>query len=187
MLRFMVAYHSEEGQTEKVAHHVARHIENRGQVARLIRTDDVDDISDAGAFDAAIIAGAVHLGAYGPALAEFVTKHAGELNQVPSTFLTVSLSAASDDPLDLVGTEKHALEFQQETGWSPEHTQFVAGAVRDRETSLPKRLMIHAIMWMKGVELDASGTTEFTDWRALDRFVTGFVAEVAASRADARL
>jgi len=187
MLRFMVAYHSEEGQTEKVAHHVARQIENRGQVARLIQTDDVDDISEVGAFDAAIIAGALHLGAYGSALTEFVSKHAGELNKVPSTFLTVSLSAASDDPLDLVGTEKDALEFQQETGWSPEHMQFVAGAVRDRETGLLKRLMIHAIMRIKGVELDPSGTTEFTDWGALDRFVTGFVAEVAASRADARL
>jgi len=187
MLRFMVAYHSEEGQTEKVAHHVARQIENRGQVARLIQTDDVEDISEVGAFDAAIVAGSLHMGAYGPALAEFVSKHSGELNKVPSAFLTVSLSAASSDPLDLVGTERDALEFQEETGWSPEHTQYVAGAVRDRQTGVLKRLIIHTIMRLKGVGLDPSGTTEFTDWRALDRFVTGFVAEVAATRADARL
>jgi len=187
MLRFMVAYHSEEGQTEKVAHHVARQIENHGQVARLIQTDDVDDISEVGGFDAAIVAGSLHMGAYGSDLAEFVTRHSGELNKVPSAFLSVSLSAASGDPLDLVGTEKDALEFQGETGWSPEHTQYVAGAVRDRQTGILKRLVIHAIMRIKGVELDPSGTTEFTDWRALDRFVTGFVAEVAATRADARL
>lgn len=187
MLRFMVAFHSEEGQTEKVAHHVARQIENHGQVARLISTDDIEDISEVGGFDAAIVAGALHMGAYGFALKEFVFKHADDLNKVPSAFLTVSLSAASDDPLDLVGTERHALEFQQETNWTPEHREYVAGAVRDRQTGPLKRLMIHTIMWMKGVKLDPSGTTEFTDWPALDRFVKGFVAEVVASRSDARL
>ena len=181
MQRFVVAYASQAGQTEKIAHHVARTLENAGQIARLIDIGSEDDISDVGECDAAIIAGPMRMGVHGPALAAFVREHRQMLNAVPSAFLSVSLSAASPDPRERHEAEDRAILFEEETGWRPDHTRIVGGAVHDRAHNPIIRFILHAILKRKGVALDPSGNTEFTDWPALDRFVLAFMRDVAAS------
>lgn len=176
MLRFAVAFSSQEGQTERIAHHVAREIENRGAVARLVNVQDPEDCAQVGDYDAAIIAGPVHMGAHGAPLTAFIAKHAERLNQVHSAFLSVSLAAASDDPAERKGAEAAAETLCQETDWRPDTTLLVAGAVHDRQTGFFKRLVLHAILRRKGVALNPSGDTEFTDWETLDAFVRDFVA-----------
>ena len=177
MLRFLVVFSSSEGQTEKVAHHVARQLENRGHVARLINAQDTSDPTAIGQFDAAVIAGSLHMGSHGPALAAFVSERAKALNGVPSAFLSVSLSAASEDHDDIQGAVDAVRTFERETGWTPSRTQLVAGAVHQRQYGLLKRLLMGTVLRGKAAELDPSGETEFTNWRALDGFVALFAAE----------
>lgn len=181
MQRFVVAYASQAGQTEKIAHHVARMLENAGHLARLIDVASEDDISDVGDCDAAIIAGPMRLGTHGPALTAFVSEHCAMLNAVPSAFLSVSLNAASTDPKDRRDAEARATWFEAEIGWRPEHTKIIAGAVRDRAHHPIMRFFLHTLLRRKGVALHPSGNTEFTDWPALDRFVLEFTREVAAN------
>ena len=180
MQRFVVAFASQAGQTEKIAHHVARTLENAGQIARLIDVGSEDDISDVGECDAAIIAGPMRMGMHGPALAAFVAENREMLNAVPSAFLSVSLSAASPDPRERHEAEDRAVLFEEETGWRPDHTRIIGGAVHDRAHNPIIRFILHAILRRKGVTLDPSGNTEFTDWAALDRFVLEFMRDVAA-------
>jgi menaquinone-dependent protoporphyrinogen oxidase len=186
MLRILVVFSSSEGQTEKVAHHVARQIENKGCAARLVSAHATDDAAAIGDFDAAIVAGALHMGAHGPALATFISEHADALNAAPSAFLSVSLSAASDDPADVAGALEAIKDFEAATGWTPRRTQLVAGAVHDRQMGFFKRLLIHTLMARKGVELDPSGNTEFTKWPTLDRFIGDFVDLVEKTAAGGR-
>ena len=183
MLRFLVVFSSSEGQTEKVAHHAARQIENRGHAARLISAHRPGDLASMGDFDAAIVAGAVHMGAHGPALATFVSEHATTLNAVPSAFLSVSLSAASGDSADIAGALEAIKDFENATGWTPRRSQLVAGAVHDRQMGPLKRLVIHTLMRRKGVDLNPSGETEFTNWPVLDRFIGEFTALAEKSSA----
>ena len=183
MLRFIVAYASLEGQTDKIAHHVARQVERRGHVARLFDVRDAERAADAGDFDAAVIAGSVHMGTHDQALAAFVTQHLEALQSVPSALLSVSLAAASSEASDRQGATEIAKAFQEATGWEAGHTKLVAGAVDDRRYGFVKRAFMHALLNRKGVALDPSGYTEFTDWPALDRFVREFVAEAVGRQA----
>ena len=186
MFRFIVAYASLEGQTEKIAHHVARQIENHGHVARLFNTRDAKFEADTGEFDAAIVAGSLHMGDYEPELTEFVATHAETLNRVPGSFLSVSLSPASADPDDRHDADTRAAQFIQTTGWKPGRTEQVGGAVHERGYGFFKRLLVHAALRRKGVTLDESGNTEFTDWPALDQFVRAFVTEAVTGAAEQR-
>ena len=97
----------------------------------------------------------------------------------PRPFLSVSLSAASDDHEDIQGAVDAVRTFEHDTGWTPHRTQLVAGAVHARRTNFIKRLLLGSVLRKKGVELDPTGETEFTNWPALDDFVALFVAETA--------
>ena len=189
MLRFMVAYHSPKRDRRRRSRTTSR--DRSRTVARwrgLIQTDDLDDISMVGGFDAAIIArcfayGRLWIGTRGIRLEAFRRTQQGPFG------LSLGLAVGRLRAIHWIWSARREKRwsFRRRPAGAPSITQYVAGAVRDRQTGFLKRLIIHTIMRLKGVELDPSGTTEFTDWKALDRFVTGFVAEVAATRADARL
>ena len=178
MRRVLIAFTSHEGQTRTIAHHVARQIEDRGPVCRLI--DLSEDRFEAGAddCDAAIVAGSIHRGAYDPLLAGFIMRHAASLHQVPSAFLSVSLAAASDDQDERAALDEIARRFLAEVGWMPDHIEHVAGALHDREMNFVEREILHAIVDSKGVQRHPSGHTELTDWPKLDAFIARFVAQV---------
>src|SRR5690606_9112113 len=97
MLRFLIAYASREGQTDKIAHHIAHRLENDGALIRLIDLKARETEAGADDYDAMIIAGSVHVGRFDPALSSFVMRHGEALRRCPSAFLPVRLSAASHE------------------------------------------------------------------------------------------
>lgn len=174
MRRVLVAFASQEGQTNHIAHHVARQLENRGLLVRLI--DILEGGTEAGADDceAVILAGSIHRGNYHDALSSFIMRHGPRLRAVPSAFLSVSLSAASDDAGEQAAIDEIARRFLSENGWAPDRVKQVAGALHDRELGYVVRQVLHSILDSKGVARHPSGNTEFTDWSDLDQFVAEF-------------
>lgn len=187
MPRVLVAFASHQGQTEKIAHHLARQLEDRRCTVRLVDLIAVGRgaESDAGCddCDGAIIAASLHIGRFDAALAGFLMRHGPAIGRKPSAFLTVSLSAASADDGERRAVEEIAQTFLAETGWLPEHVLQVAGAIHDRALGPLERFTLHAIADAHGVARHPSGDTEFTDWTALDAFTRTFAVEIAA-RAD---
>jgi len=184
MRRVLVGFASHQGQTEKIAHHLARQLEDRGLAVRLVDMIGAARAgeSDAGAddCDAAILAGSLHLGRYDAALASFLMRHGPAIGRGPSAFVTVSLSAASEDETERRAVEEIAQRFLYETGWLPEHVLHAAGAIHDRRMNPVERFALHAIADAHGLDRHPSGDTELTDWAALDRFARDFVGEVKA-------
>lgn len=183
MRRVLVAFTSQEGQTHHIAHHVARKLEDKGFLVRLI--DILEEETEAGADDceAMILAGSIHRGSYHHALSSFIMRHGPSLRAVPSAFLSVSLSAASDESNERAAIDEISNRFLAENGWSPERVQQVAGALHDRELNFVERQVLHKIIDSKGVVRHPSGNTEFTDWTELDRFVFEFAQLVPPPRA----
>lgn len=181
MLRYLVAYASREGHTEKVAHHVARRLEDDGQLVRLIDVKTHETEAGADDCDAMVIAGSVHIGQFDTELANFVMRHGEALRRCPSAFLPVSLSAASHEQSERNAIDEIARRFVAEHGWAPDVIYHVAGAVHDRQLNSIERAVLHAIVDSKGVERDPSGDTELTDWAALDGFVRSFEALVQSN------
>jgi len=182
MRRVLVAFASQEGQTQHIAHHVTRKLEDKGLVVRLIDVLKAETEVGADDCEAAIIAGSIHRGAYDAALAGFIMRHGASLRAVPSAFLSVSLSAASDEAAERAAVDEIARKFVAENGWAPDSILNVAGALHDRQMNVFEREVLHAIVDSKGVQRHPSGDTELTDWAAIDRFVWDFAKLVPASR-----
>ncbi len=174
MLRYLIAYVSREGQTEKIAHHVARRFEDHGGVVRLL--DIAAQESEAGVddYDSTVIAGSVHRGHFDAELPAFIMRHSVQLRRCPSAFLPVSLSAASHDESERSAVDEIVQHFLAGLGWMPDIVLHVAGAIHDRRLGPLERAILHTIADTHGVERDPSGDTELTDWAGLDRFVRAF-------------
>ncbi len=179
-LHVLVAFASQEGQTEKIAHHCARGFEDRGHLVRLIDLRSPGAQVEVGSIDAVILAASIHLGQYDPALASFIVRHGAGFGRMPSAFISVSLSAASHDPAERGAIDEIARRFLHESGWQPDHVEHVAGAVHDRELNALERMVIHRIVDAHGVARHPSGDTELTDWQALDAFLRRFAGEFEA-------
>lgn len=180
MRRVLIAFTTREGQTHTIAHHVARQLEDQGCLTRLI--DIAANEPDAGAdtCDAAILAGSIHRGSYDAALAGFLMRHGPSLRAIPSAFLSVSLTAASDKPRDHAALDEITQRFLAEVGWTPDRIKQIAGALHDREMNTFERAILHTIVDSQGAERHPSGNTEFTNWADLDAFIREFAATIPA-------
>ena len=176
MLRYLVAYASREGQTEKIAHRMARRLEDSGELVRLIDIKGQESEAGADEYDAMIVSGSVHRGEFDPELSRFIIRHGEALRRTPSAFVCVSLSAASHEASERSAIDEIAQRFIAEHGWMPDLVHHVAGAVHDRRLNALERVILHTIVDSKGVERHPSGSTELTDWADVDAFVRSFEA-----------
>lgn len=174
-MKLLVLYATTEGQTRKIARHVADRLADAGHGVELLNATEAEGL-DPGRFDRAVLAGSLHAGGYQAALAGFAQRHAAALNAMPTLFLAVSLSAAGDDAEDWAGLTKCLDAFLSETGWTPGHIAHVAGAFRFSEYGFLKSWAMRRIAAVKDPEARPDQDREYTDWAALDRTVEGWMA-----------
>ena len=169
MDRILIAYTTEEGQTAKICGRIADRLAAHAfdPVIHNIRVDD--SVPDG--LTGAIVAGPVHLGAHSATLRTFVRDNRDKLSALPSALISVSLQSGSPDAEERDEMRSLAEDFLAETGFKPLFLHTAASAVRDARIGPLRRVVLHWILRRRGVDLDPSGDTEFTDWPALDRFV----------------
>lgn len=177
MSHFIIVYASHEGQTQKVAHHVARQVENLGHTARLINVGDAEKDADAGDFDAAVIAGDLDSSERAAALAQFVQDHKPALEAAPCALLSVRLEAGMKEASGKRAVQDGINTFEEMTSLRPDRTLPVGGAYHDRGHSGMARALHHVWMHLKGITPDPSGHTELTDWQALEAFIREFITD----------
>ncbi|MCX7645630.1 MAG: protoporphyrinogen oxidase [Rhodobacteraceae bacterium] len=175
--RIAIVYATTEGQTRKVARFAADRLVQAGHAVELLRAEDAEGL-DLGRFDAAILAGSVHVGAFQGALKGFAYAQAEALARLPTLFLPVSLAVAGDDPDDREGIEEVVEGFVRDTGWRPGRIEHVAGAFRFGEYGVLKSWAMRWIARQKGEAAPARGEDrEYTDWErlgsALDDWAAG--------------
>jgi menaquinone-dependent protoporphyrinogen oxidase len=71
--------------------------------------------------------------------------------------------------------------FIAQTGWQPARTLAVAGALAYTKYNFLLRLVMTRIARKAGSSTDTSRDWEFTDWAAVDRFVTEHIRPALAS------
>jgi menaquinone-dependent protoporphyrinogen oxidase len=179
----LVVYATREGQTRKIAEHVAATLRGRG-----VEVDVVDARSPPAALDrygTTILAASIHQGKHEPELIAFAKAHAAELARRPTALLSVSLTeATSEDPTAAPEARARAAaevqrtidELCAETGLHPSQIRRVAGALLYRQYGIFKRFMMRMIVGKQGGSTDTSRDHEYTDWAALDAFVDQLAA-----------
>jgi menaquinone-dependent protoporphyrinogen oxidase len=179
MVRVAVRYGTTEGQTEAIAERMATVVTRAGHdatlrdVRALPATVSFDDV------DAVVVGASVHAGSHQRYVRRFVTDNAAELNRLPSAFFSVSLTAAGGSDADR-GTARSLLEaFLEGTGWEPDATTVVAGALKYSEYGPVTRFVLKRIAGRAGGDTDTSRDYEYTDWAAVEAFAADFVDRLA--------
>ena len=180
-MNILILYATTEGQTEKIAAAIAGHVRAAGHELALANITEVDDV-DLAAHDAAILGASVHMGRYQASLVHFIHDHVAALNNCPSAFVSVSLSAASDEADERAEIEAIAGRLFDETRWRPDHVHHAAGAFRFTRYDFFRRWAMKYIAVSKGEEVNMGEDKEYTDWAALERFVGEFLAAAAGEK-----
>jgi menaquinone-dependent protoporphyrinogen oxidase len=168
-------YASTHGHTGKIVARIADIMRAEGLKVEVAEMGETADHLIR-ACDVVVVAGSVHRGSHQPELVEFVRRHRHLLQERPSAFVSVSLTAADDEDKEMRAETRRMIdEFVEDTGWTPDRTATVAGAFQFSEYSPFERLVMRLIARRHGTEIDPWEDLELTDWNAVEEFTQQFV------------
>jgi len=177
MSRILIAFHTVEGQTARIAEHLAAELRQQG--------DDVDvyDVEHApmpDGYDAVIVGDSIHATNHSRALTRYLKANAAQLNAKPSALFQVSLTSTNPDDEHTAAAQKLVHELLERTGYEPDAVALFAGALVYTQYGWLKRHVMHAIVKREGGDLDMSRDYEYTEWEAVDRFAADVHAIASA-------
>lgn len=190
MKPILVLYATREGYTERIADYVAAGLRRAGHAAKVHNAKGLGEPFALSSFSAAILAASVHLGRHEAEVESFAKKHCLELDRMPTAFISVSLSeagaednAASPERRAQSTADVHRMfeDFVKRTGWHPGRTVPVAGALLYSKYNFLVLFAMKRIARTAGASTDTSRDHEFTDWQALDRFVSEFMSSLPSA------
>lgn len=194
-MKIAVLFASREGQTRRVAEHLAAALRARGAEAEARDVAGPARALPLDGYAAVVLAAPVHYGRHERALADFVTARRDALARLPNAFVSVSLSQAgverptsSPDRRARSAAEvaRALAAFTRETGWQPERVWPVAGALAYTKYRPLVRWLMKWIARRVGSTTDTTRDHDFTDWSALDRYADELFDAARAHGADAR-
>lgn len=174
-MKILIAYGTTEGQTRKIADHMATAARNAGHAVDVHKCTDGENKEDVNSFDAIVVAASVHQARYQPAIYRFVEENLNTLRATPSAFVSVSLSRTFTEGMELA--EQYYKDFANETGWQADLVHHAEGAIRYTEYDFFKIQTIEHVVFKGAKKMPPKvGNPEFTDWSALDAFISEFIA-----------
>ena len=175
-MKALVLYATTEGQTHKIARFVADQLKEHGYETAI---SDLNNAPPApNGYDLVIAGASVHIMKYQAAAAHYLKEYATELNQVKSAFLSVSMTAASDNQESWTELERITDHFLKFTGWQPTKVLQVAGALKYTKYDFFKKFVMRMISEKEGRKTDTDHDYEYTDWVALSGFLEALVKQV---------
>ena len=183
-----VLYATREGQTKRIAEHLAARLRSRGLQAEAHNVKDRPDDIDLNRCGAAVLAASVHIGRHEAEMVEFVKSNLVQLGQIPTAFLSVTLSEAGAERTEsspeqrarsAADVQKMIEDFCRQTGLRPKYVKPVAGSLLYTKYGFIVRFVMKQIAKRAGGGTDTSRDYEYTDWIALDRFTDRFAEEIS--------
>jgi menaquinone-dependent protoporphyrinogen oxidase len=166
-MRILVLYGTTDGQTRKICEFIAERLRSTGDLVTLAEATASQHGIDLNDFQAAILAASIHAGRYQKAVVEFARARHGRLNQIPSAFVSVSLSTVDSDSEERESLATITQNFQGYTGWTNGEIHHVAGAIRVSGYNFFRRWAMRMLAWEKKLKLEPGKDLELTDWNAL--------------------
>ena len=194
MKPILLIYATREGHTRRIAEHLGALLAAQQRTFELVDAAQPPEGFSLAKYCAAIVGASLHAGKHEPEMAQLVKGHLNELQQIPTLFLSVSLSERTvEDPQ--AGAQKRAQaeadvartidSFLKETGWRPSNVAAVAGALLYSKYNFVVRFIMKRISRKAGGPVDTSRDYEFTDWTKLDLLIAEFVESASTAKAGA--
>lgn len=174
MARIILLYGTTEGQTAKIAQHVASVGRSLGHTVDVRHAAELEPEFSMQRYTAAILGASVHEGCHQAYLVAWARAHAAWLAQHPSAFFSVCLAIASPDAQERAAADALVDRFAERTGWTPTHRAVFAGALRYSQYNWLKRMVMKQIAKKEGGSADTSRDHEYTDWDAVTAWSEAF-------------
>jgi menaquinone-dependent protoporphyrinogen oxidase len=165
-----VFYATTEGQTRKIALYLADRFRSFGFSSSAIdvNSHEVAEI-DWAHVRGAVVGASIHIGKHQHSAVSFVRAHRDQLNERPSAFFSVSLSAGSAQPREVAAAAQIARDFIERTRWYADHVVCIAGCLAYTKYGWLKRWLLRRIAKQEGASTDVSRDHEYTDWKQVDQ------------------
>jgi menaquinone-dependent protoporphyrinogen oxidase len=164
----LVVYASTHGHTAEIATRLADTMRADGLAVDLRDVAHADDVRPE-RYDLVVAGASLHKHEHQKAMRDWVSASRTALSQIPSVFLSVSLSAADDGEEAHAATQQCIDDFCAKTGWTPTRTQRIAGCLQYREYDVFTRQLMRLLMKRMGRPTDASQDYDYTDWDGVER------------------
>ena len=193
MKPFLIVYATREGQTQRIAEHVAATLRKHGATARLLSAAAPAEPLDFADYAVVVLAASVHLQKHEREMIEFVRTHKAALLDVPTVFLSVSLSQAAveneantEERRERAHAEVEQMidAFFEATDFRPLAYRAIAGALVYSEYNWLIRLIMKQIAKSEGASTDTTRDHEYTHWIDLDEFIAGLLRAEIPSEAE---
>jgi menaquinone-dependent protoporphyrinogen oxidase len=182
MSKILIAYGTSEGQTAKIADHLAEVIRAQGHDVFPMNIERVAP-APAG-YQAVIVGASVHKGKHQRWVVDYARRNRPALEHLPSAFFSVSLAIADGTDKGRLEAEGYVEAFVQETGWYPEKVGLFAGALVYTKYNFLLRWVMRLIARSRGSrDLDTGRDYVYTDFDAVQRFAEEFLASFAPAEA----
>lgn len=191
-MRAAIFYATREGQTKRIADHVAGQLRARQVEVDVYDVRAAEPVIDWPRYDWAAVAASVHAGHHEPEMVAFVKRHRQALVERDAAFLSVTLSEAGveDQHASTEARERAAADvrrmidlFLADTGWQPAHVLPVAGSLAYSQYNFIVRFVMRRIARKAGAPTDSSRDYEFTNWSKLDEFIDEVTRDHATATA----
>jgi menaquinone-dependent protoporphyrinogen oxidase len=174
-MRILMIYGTTEGHTRELCNFAASQLRASEFPTTVEEAGRDPSQPDPSPYDVVFVAASLHMGRYQPRLVEYARTHHATLDRIRSAFISVSLSAAGQNPHDWEGLEQCVARFEHETLWTPSAIHHAAGAIRYSQYDFFKRLAVKHIAAERGQRTVISHDYDLTDYETLSRFVMNFV------------
>ena len=167
MTTILVVFHTAEGQTAKIANHIAAVLRELGDEV------EVHDVAGAPApeqYDGVVVGDSIHAVHHSKALTRYVHDHVTVLDKLPTALFQVSLTSANPDDEHTTTAQGLVQELLDRTGFDPDLVGLFAGALVYTQYGWFKRRVMRAISRREGGDTDMTRDHEYTDWRAVEQF-----------------
>ena len=166
----LLAYSSVDGQTLRICSRLRQLLEAAGQSVTLFEITPASSI-DLALFDVVVIGASVRYGKHRAEVIDFTRLHSTELGSKHCAFFSVNVVARKAGKNTPEGNA-YLQAFLKRTGWNPPLLGVFAGRIDYPRYHFLDRHVIRLIMWITNGPTDLSSCTEFTDWKAVDKFAS---------------
>lgn len=173
MKNVLILYATREGQTEKVAVTISRHLQKAGANVTLINAQDkklTEDIA-LNVFDLLVFGASMHAGGIEPELVDFINSHQEQIELKIRSFFLVLLSAATkDSKLREEWLNDARKKMDEQINVQFQDVEMIAGALMYSKYPLPLKWIMKGIAKQAGEGTDISQDYEYTDWEQVEQY-----------------
>ncbi len=166
--KFLILYSTTDGHTVEICKRIQNVLENGGHTVTVQELTPNADV-DLSPFDRVVIGASIRYGKNKPEVKRFIDTQQATLEAKSAALFSVNAVARKPEKLT-PETNPYVRKFLASISWKPATIGIFGGKIDYPLYGFVDRTMIRFIMWMTKGPTDPTGTFEFTDWDAVERF-----------------